>query len=278
MKLPIKLFTAVMAMALNSGLCLAQNENNVITHTIARGETLTSIAKRYSVSEAKIIELNPDAAQFVYVGMDLKIPTNATPAAESSLTGGKESYSSEPETKGTFFKTVNDPYIYAEADSDSNDFNRWDISDCITYGFVPKPDGASSSFAFLMTLGVDYRFNRNFYAGGKLGYRRSSTNYRNKDLDLDIHAIALPMELGYQLWPGNFTFIPYVGIEFDYIVSAKRGGKSLKIKSSKRLCAGGRIGGWISLWGFRIGAAYVFPLNDNFGDEGYPEIGIGFVI
>lgn len=77
MKLQIKLLTAILAMVLNSGLCLAQNENNVITHTIARGETLTSIAKRYSVSEAQIIELNPDAAQFVYVGMDLKIPVVA---------------------------------------------------------------------------------------------------------------------------------------------------------------------------------------------------------
>lgn len=56
------------------GACFAFAQTNTIKHTVDRGETLTSIAKRYAITEAKIIELNPDAAQFLYVGMELIIP------------------------------------------------------------------------------------------------------------------------------------------------------------------------------------------------------------
>lgn len=56
------------------GVCFAVAQTNTIKHTVDRGETLVSIAKRYATTEAKIIELNPDAAQFLYVGMELIIP------------------------------------------------------------------------------------------------------------------------------------------------------------------------------------------------------------
>lgn len=56
------------------GVYFAMAQTNTIKHTVDRGETLLSIAKRYATTEAKIIELNPDAAQFVYVGMELVIP------------------------------------------------------------------------------------------------------------------------------------------------------------------------------------------------------------
>lgn len=49
-------------------------QTNTIKHIVDRGETLQSIAKRYATTAAKIIELNPDAKQFVYVGMELVIP------------------------------------------------------------------------------------------------------------------------------------------------------------------------------------------------------------
>lgn len=70
-----------MFMTLNLSLCLAQSGDSYIIHTVARGETLASIASRYAVTEAKIIELNPEASQFVYVGMDLKIPETNSGAA-----------------------------------------------------------------------------------------------------------------------------------------------------------------------------------------------------
>lgn len=43
-------------------------------HIVERGETLESIAAKYGVTTRQIIELNPDAGTFTYVGMELIIP------------------------------------------------------------------------------------------------------------------------------------------------------------------------------------------------------------
>lgn len=56
------------------GISSAIAQTSTIKHTVDRGETLQSIAKRYATTEAKIIELNPAAAKYVYVGMELIIP------------------------------------------------------------------------------------------------------------------------------------------------------------------------------------------------------------
>lgn len=67
-----RLLSAIYMVAFSACLVVAQTQ--AIKHTVDRGETLASIAKRYATTEAKIIELNPDAAQFLYVGMELIIP------------------------------------------------------------------------------------------------------------------------------------------------------------------------------------------------------------
>lgn len=60
------------------------------THVVNRGETLQSIAQKYGVTTEQIIQANPQAAQFVYVGMELTIPGQsaqtqpAIPAAQQS--------------------------------------------------------------------------------------------------------------------------------------------------------------------------------------------------
>lgn len=43
-------------------------------HVIERGETITSIATLYGVSEQDIITANPDVANYIYTGMVLDIP------------------------------------------------------------------------------------------------------------------------------------------------------------------------------------------------------------
>lgn len=48
------------------------------THVVDRGETLSSIAQKYGVTEQEIINLNPEAAQFVYTGMELIIPEQSS--------------------------------------------------------------------------------------------------------------------------------------------------------------------------------------------------------
>lgn len=58
------------------GFSMASAQSKTVIHTVERGETLASIAKRYGTTYNKIIELNPDASQFIYVGMELTIPVS----------------------------------------------------------------------------------------------------------------------------------------------------------------------------------------------------------
>ncbi len=64
----------IMLLALSIGIISSIVAQSAQTHIVARGETLTSIAKKYGTTTERIIELNPAAGQFVYVGMELKIP------------------------------------------------------------------------------------------------------------------------------------------------------------------------------------------------------------
>ncbi len=55
----------------NITACMAQT---VITHTIQRGETIESIAKKYGITVEELKKENPTLERMHYVGMSLKIP------------------------------------------------------------------------------------------------------------------------------------------------------------------------------------------------------------
>lgn len=74
------------------GVCFAFAQTGTVKHTVERGETLESIASHYSTTEAKIIELNPDAAQFLYVGMNLNVPDANTRKEQEEQSGKKEEH------------------------------------------------------------------------------------------------------------------------------------------------------------------------------------------
>lgn len=82
------------------GVCFAVAQTNTIKHTVERGETLASIAKRYATTEAELIELNPDASQFVYVGMELIIPN----AQKQEQTSEKLTYTYSSNTVNHYSK------------------------------------------------------------------------------------------------------------------------------------------------------------------------------
>ncbi len=52
------------------------------THTVERGENLQSIAAKYNVTVAQLVDANPGADKLFYVGLKLNIPeiteTNTT--------------------------------------------------------------------------------------------------------------------------------------------------------------------------------------------------------
>lgn len=64
-----------------------------VTHTVERGETIESIAKKYGVTGQEIIKANPDAKEIMFAGMKLEIPKKSNiqnnadlPKASSSNT------------------------------------------------------------------------------------------------------------------------------------------------------------------------------------------------
>lgn len=67
---------AVIAIAFFSTIYVTAQ--SVRYHVVKEGETLSSIAKKYSVKKSDIVSMNPDAVKEIYPGMELQIPTNGT--------------------------------------------------------------------------------------------------------------------------------------------------------------------------------------------------------
>lgn len=72
MKRKIVMLFAVVCM---SATAIAQS---VVQHTVVRGETVTSVARKYNVSEEQLRKANPDIDTYFYVGMKLNIPAAPT--------------------------------------------------------------------------------------------------------------------------------------------------------------------------------------------------------
>lgn len=90
------------AVILCSAMAVAQEAR---THVVQRGETLESIAESYGVTADDIIRLNSDAAQFVYVGMELRLPVKAAkadadkPATAEAATTSSHTGGYKPDSK-----------------------------------------------------------------------------------------------------------------------------------------------------------------------------------
>lgn len=97
-----KLFSAALVSAVMLFLTAVSGyAQETVIHVVKRGETIESIADRYGTTADTILRLNPDAADFVYVGMELKIEKGTVckvlesePAAEkktdAAIKAGKE--------------------------------------------------------------------------------------------------------------------------------------------------------------------------------------------
>lgn len=96
----------------------------VSKHVIERGETLESIAARYGVTTEEIIKLNPDAAQFVYVGMELNLPEKPAQAAVNDSVA--QARPATPQTTVTEYVAGN-----VQTVTDSDKLTPYDY---ITYG------------------------------------------------------------------------------------------------------------------------------------------------
>lgn len=261
-------------------------QTNTIKHTVDRGETLQTIAKRYATTAAKIIELNPDAKQFVYVGMELAIPV------EKSTNVIKEE-KREVGYNNLNVQNISDQTVEKKV-SDETDFSRWDFAFNIGYGFLPKPKEkgvTGTNFSYMFTFGANYNVTKLFYVGARIGYNFVNHNaLLHKDgeylnLVTNNYMASIPVEAGYRFYLSDekIALVPYAGVDFNYVVKCKQevglgSNKEKKtVKPENRFGANARVGLRLKLWGFDLGGSYVFTLDKNFGEnDGYPEISIGF--
>ena len=270
----IKRLLAVVTLALFSVICVTAQ--SVIFHIVKDGETLSSIAKKYSVKKSDIVNLNPDAAKDVYPGMELQIPN-----------GKSVEYNQEYDTKGVVIDNLVE---------NSDVKGTWQMSYEIGYGFLPKEEGMNeSSYEYRATMGANYILPYGLYSGVRIGYNSSnyySYVYANKtscSSDIKCHLLCIPIEIGYRfLFDSNkkIGFAPFAGIDINIGLSGKQKTKYNKEETSEdlkiggKIGVGGRVGLRLLLWGFNLSGTYVFPFNDKqkqfFGEKSYPELTIGF--
>lgn len=73
-------------------------DNNIITHTVNKGQTLYSISKLYGTTVEDIIRMNPESITTLSVGQVLRIPCNTTEKEKNVIT--KKNYD------GTIYHTI----------------------------------------------------------------------------------------------------------------------------------------------------------------------------
>ncbi len=61
-----------------------------ISHQVAKGETVYSIARKYKVTEKEIVKLNPDAKDRVYEGLVLILPSSSKKKSVTEITQDQE--------------------------------------------------------------------------------------------------------------------------------------------------------------------------------------------
>lgn len=260
------------------------------THTVAKGETLQSIAQKYNLTTSQLVDANPGADKLFYVGLKLTIPENvaSTPTDnnQSSPVTYTQTVTQQVETQSYQYETPVDDAPGAE------------FAMMIEYGFLSS-EGSSHSYTYSATAGANYYFlhkNTGLFAGARIGYNSATFNAHASgrgsyvNAELASHFISVPINLGYAFTTADkkFGITPYAGIDVNFCVASKYKQKSYssgtttngELKLKKKVGLDARVGLQLRLWEFNIGGSYVMPLNDNqkmyFGDDSYFAINIGW--
>lgn len=170
-------------------LCLAQTER---THTIMRGETLESVAKKYGISLEELKNANPGAEKVFYVGMSLRIPNSAENKHSVTITGNEPVETIEPTNNPTNSHKKEGMYALGGSGTITGDVNFQFLmpSDDI----VKLYDGFN--FGMCFDFGYRYYIHNNFFAEGMLGYRGMSLSRKKPSMHFDAHCITIPIHVG----------------------------------------------------------------------------------
>lgn len=154
------------------------------------------------------------------------------------------------------------------------------------WGFI---DGEGNPYALEASIGCNYFFKENVYAGARIGYLGASSSYydRSTSIKSKNHLLTVPLELGYTLFSENrkWGVIPFVGAGINIGIKGKTEIKDyddINHKIGGKIGLDGRIGLRLIISEFIISASYHAPINSKqeqfMGEDAYPEISIGWWI
>lgn len=269
----IKLLLVFFLFVFGTAISFAQDKRE---HVVAKGETLSSIASKYSVSEADLISENPILKNYIYVGMKIRIPeernknkdeerpkqqveTQSSPAVTNTQqnTTPVTSYSARTQEADSSHESESASY------SKPSQGSRWGFSDKVGYYFVPKNGNSASTLMFL--VGADFAIAKIFFVEGLLGYGYnysiqgawgSTVEQSNHYIIFSQHA-NLIFPIGNLFGAGIFT-----GPEQSFFLTGTKtqNKEKIRIKPDNRLFFSYSIGAKFYIGTFTIGAEYKIPL------------------
>lgn len=205
------------------------------SHTIARGETIESIAKKYGVTLEELLKANPGVERMHYVGMALKIPTIQQTLSTSTDTEKVKDPAEtksliQPNSSGT--ESIHDDGMYTHA-------GKGNIIGEVNFQFIQPMDELEDfydGFNFGMCFYMGYRYypHNNFFVEGMLGYRFFGLSRKSPSMSMTYHCISIPIHAGALLpLSEKFGIAPFIGPRIDIPVKTKSkiGGQSQKEKN-----------------------------------------------
>lgn len=216
-------------------LCVATiSAQSVKKHVVERGETLASIAEKYGISQDDLARLNPDAAQFVYVGMELTLPESTQPAVPKA---DNATVNAEPteRPKGNaiigYAGTTGENASTTQGEETHNTGDTELAAELVlSYQNFTGEGGKWCSWGFGMTwaFGSRYYISEKVFLEGLIGYKLRAATYKKsyarvliqKDYasgNFTSHSIYVPIRIGINVNKLLIKAGPY----FDYIVYGK---------------------------------------------------------
>lgn len=243
-----------------------------LTHTVARGETLESIAQHYGITVEQLKDANPNVTNLFYTGMKLQIPEATAPIVVNTSAGAANPMivhvPSTPETPMT------------ENEKSENRFKPHTehvtvAFDLLQFGFL-KPEGCRTHLTYSLTAGATYwptKVYSGFAIGASIGYREFEI--RENFWKSKVSAITVPLRVAFAIGNEQFAFVPEVGLHLNLSVRAKANGN--KVKAGK-FGIGLPLGASFTFKNCKLYGAYVVNLNDEQKGwcgflDGYPMVG-----
>lgn len=204
------------------------------SHTVQRGETIESVAKKYGISVSDLQQANPSTKAYFYAGMKLVIPSktntqNTTQTQSSSSSNTKMAVTTPPSTKtrNNSIKTIkqNVQKLTFLSDLDGSDFTSvaltfgHDFTDLVgmTYG-IQGQYFLDNGFGATLTVGANYGLEDDadlvFRIGPSYVYPVSDMFYL---MGTACYSLTMADYSGKTGMVSGASVIPTIGLSFDNI-------------------------------------------------------------